>query len=307
MDLFLVLFFKILALSVTILIGFIARKFLKAETASIASIVFYLISPIVFFDSIARVPFEKSLFILPLIIALLSSIMCVATFYICKRFFPSQPSGILSFTAGSGNVGYFLLPVAWILFDEKLVGIYVIMIIGNAIYDSSVGFFAAARGHYSVKEAAIKLVKLPTFYALIIGFVFSSISWLEVPEIFDDVAINIRGAYSVLGMMMIGMGLADVKSYKIDFTFMSLMFIPKFIIWPLMMILFIKLDNQVFHLYDNDIYKMMWLFSLAPLAANSIVIATVFKSEPEKVASMILISTIFAVFYIPLMVPFFIN
>ena len=56
------------------------------------------------------------------------------------------------------------------------------------------------------------------------------------------------------------------------------------------------------HLYNNDIYGILILASIVPLAANTVTWATELKAHPEKAAIAVVISTIFALFYIPLIV-----
>lgn len=47
---------------------------------------------------------------------------------------------------------------------------------------------------------------------------------------------------------------------------------------------------------------MMLLISACPLAANTVAFATLLKTEPEKAGVAVLLSTVFALFYIPALV-----
>ena len=140
---------------------------------------------------------------------------------------------------------------------------------------------------------------------MILGFTISLVDSFSIPEMFDDMLLNVRGAYATLGMMMIGIGLADIKEYKLDFKFIGASLIIKFLLWPLVALAFIALDKIFFHAYDPVVYKMLILFSAAPLAANNIVIATVLDLHPEKVAASVVLSTVFALFYVPLIIMIF--
>ena len=99
--------------------------------------------------------------------------------------------------------------------------------------------------------------------------------------------------------------IADIKKYRLDFKFIGASLIIKFLLWPLLALAFIAIDKIFIHAYDPVVYKMLILFSAAPLAANNIVIATVLDLHPEKVAASVVLSTIFALFYVPLIIMVF--
>ena len=299
------LFGKLFALSCIAGLGFIARKHLDIDKNSIAKIIFYLLVPLTFFSSIAKLKPEASLLLLPLITAAISSFIALATFYISKRHFDNATSAIFSFSCANSNVGYFLLPLVWEIFPAEIAGIFVIMVLGNVIYENTIGFFIAYQGQFSAKESMLKIVKLPAIYAVILGFIVSFSNDLSIPVIFNEPLNNIRGAYSSLGMMMIGMGLADIKHLQLDFKFISVSLVMKFLAWPLVALIFIVIDKLLIGAFDSDVYKMLLLFSIAPLAANNIVVSTMLNIHPDKVAASVVLSTFFAIFYIPLVMGIF--
>jgi malate permease and related proteins len=68
---------------------------------------------------------------------------------------------------------------------------------------------------------------------------------------------------------------------------------------------FIALDRGFLHFYTTVIHQVMVLASIVPLAANTVAIATELKTQPEKAALAVLLSTVFALFYIPTLVTLF--
>jgi predicted permease len=305
MEFYFVIFTKLISLFSLVGLGFVARKYINIDRQSIAQLIFYILVPIVFFHAIGKLKPDPQLLILPIITALISSILAFSVFYLCKNRVDNGISAIFSFSAANSNVGYFLLPLVWELFDETAAGIFVIMVLGNVIYENTIGFFIAYQGHYTAKESLLKIIKIPALYGVILGFIISCSDHLHIPKIFDETLGNIRGAYATLGMMMIGIGLADIKSYKLDYKFIGASFVVKFLLWPLLALVFIALDKIFFHLYGDTVYKMLILFSVAPLAANNIVISTVLNLHPDKIAASVVASTIFAIFYIPIVIALF--
>lgn len=299
------IFVKLMALFSLIGLGFIAHKVLDIDRISIAKLVFYILAPLVFFNSVGKLELDLSIIVLPLLIASFSSILAIASFYISKNYCNGVTRATFSFISANSNVGYFLLPIVWEFFDDVAAGTFVVMVLGNSIYESTTGFFIASRGKFSIYESFIKIAKLPSLYAMIFGFIISGVEQFSVPKMFNDVFANIQGAYATLGMMMIGFGLADIKDFKLDFKFISATFVVKFLFWPLLALTFVTIDKTLLHAYDPVMHKMLILFSTAPLAAHNIIIATVLNLQPEKVAASVVLSTVFALFYVPIMIAIF--
>jgi predicted permease len=113
-----------------------------------------------------------------------------------------------------------------------------------------------------------------------------------------------QGAYVVLGMMLIGFGISKINNFSFDYKFIALSFLGKFILWPISMMILILLDQYFFHIYDKQIYKAFILLSIVPIAANTVIFATVLNVHPEKVSSAVLFSTIFGLIYVPIIIVF---
>jgi predicted permease len=290
---------------VPIFIGFVAGRYLKIERDSIASLLFYLIAPIVFFNSITRTTINLTTLSLPIIVYLISSIICLIFYFIGKKIWVDSTKNILALSAGNGNTGYFGLPLAMTLFDEVSVGIYMISIIGVVLYENTVGYFITAKGSYDAKTSLIRVLKLPMLHAFILACIFS-LCGFKFPKIFDEFMVNLRGCYVILGMMLVGIGISTIESFKLDFKFISLSFIAKFIAWPIIVFLLITIDKNYFHYYSVNIYEILTLLSIVPLAANTVIIASILKANPEKAATAILTSMLFSLIYVPLMVMLFI-
>ena len=304
MEIFFTLLGKLIPLYVVIFLGYIAGRFLNVRKESIASLLIYIIAPIIVFHGVATTKLTPGVLSLPLLFFTIACILSLLFLWIGKSFWKDTTKNILAFTAGTGNTGYFGIPVALILFDESAVGFIVIAILGLMLYENSVGFFITARGHHTVKEALIKVVRLPTLYAFFLG-VLVQLAAIPFGQALSDVMVSFRGAYSMLGMMMIGLGLASINRFSIDYLFLGLSFLAKFILWPLIMLLVVVFDNLWLRLYTPAIHKVLVLLSIVPLAANTVAFATELKAEPEKAALAVGLSTLFALFYIPLIAVFF--
>ena len=67
------------------------------------------------------------------------------------------------------------------------------------------------------------------------------------------------------------------------------------------------LDRFVLGWYDANYYNALQMLSIAPMATNTIVLASLYKIHPEKVAAAVLLSLIFVLLYMPIMATIFLQ
>lgn len=306
LKIFLLLTGKLLPLYFLILLGYFAGRKLKVEKESIASLLIYFIAPVIVFHGVVTTKITLAVLSLPLVFFLVCSLISVLFLRIGKVYFRDATKNLLAMAAGSGNAGYFGLPVALSVFGERALGFVALIIMGFILYENTTGFFLMARGHHTVSESFRKLLRLPAVYAFLLGLIIN-MSGVKLGGWYPELVYYFRGAYTLLGMMMIGLGLSGVSRLAYDSNFFNLAFTAKFAVWPVIILLFINLDKLLFHLYTGEMYSIMLLMSLVPLAANNVAFASALKVHPEKAALAVLGSTLFALFYIPLMVAIFIK
>lgn len=305
MDIFFTLLIKLIPLYIMILLWFIAAKVLHAEKETVAKLLIYIIAPVVIFYGTYTAELQATVLLLPVFFFVLCSLIALLFLYVWRIFGDrNKLKNILAFTAGTGNIWYFWLPVVFAIFDESVFSIAVLCILWFVLYENTVGYYITSMGNYSPKQSLVKVLKLPTIYAFITGLVFN-ISWVEL---WATIAQNInyfKWAYTVLGMMIIGMWLSQIKKSSFHLSFLWLCFFAKFLFWPAIILTIIWLDKNFSYILWEDIHAIMLLMSIVPLAANTIAIATELDTHPEESTIAVFASTIFALFYIPFMVAIF--
>ena len=192
-----------------------------------------------------------------------------------------------------------MLPIATALFDEYTLSMYMMAVVGINIYDCSLGYYICMRSFSSTKESITRVLRMPNLNAFALGCIFSFFG-IELPIFLDDFIYNMRGTYSVLGMVVVGLGISSITSFYIDKKFTISLCLAKFIFYPLVINIVIILDKLFFNFFDNSVYYALQLISTAPIAANTIVMANLLNFSQEKVATSLLISMLIALIYIPL-------
>jgi malate permease and related proteins len=281
---------KMVPFYIFILFGFISGRFLGTKKETLASILIYILAPIIVFNGALTTKLDFSHLSLPLLFFFLCCMMCLLFYAIGRVAFDDSRKNILAFTAGSGNTGYFGIPVTLALMGESSLATVVLIVLGFVIYENTLGFFIVAKGSHTVKESIAKLLKLPALYAFAIGMICNILA-MSQPQVYIDSMTIVKGAYSLLGMMLIGMAISELRSMKPDVPFTGLAFASKFIAWPAIVAGLIFLDKTALHIYSSDIHGVMTVLSLVPLAANTVTYATELRTHPEKAALTVFLST----------------
>lgn len=306
MAIFNLVFFKVLSSILSVLIGFLSGRFSNVERDSIASLLFYFIAPIVFFAIPASANLTFSSLGIVLVTFVLTSCLGFFAYWLYGKIWQDSHRNILALSAGTGNTGYVVLPIATVLFDDYTLSIYALGLIGINIYESSIGCYFCARSISTFKQSVMKVLRLPILNAFLLGCILS-LAGFNLPSFFDDFIANMKGAFSILGMVTIGLALSKVQTFELDVKFTAAAFASKFLFYPIVFNIFILLDKFIFGWYDINYYNAMQLLSLAPLATNTIVIASQYKIYPEKMATAVLLSLIFVLIYMPIMATIFLQ
>ncbi|MCU0652737.1 MAG: AEC family transporter [Candidatus Pacebacteria bacterium] len=306
MAIFWVLFFKIIPLYLMIGLGYIAARFLGAQKETVARILIYIIAPAVVFYGTATTTLDAANLSMPILYFSVACVLCLLFLQIGKRVYGAdRTKNVLAFAAGTGNVGYFGLPVALAFFDGSVFGLAVMTLLGSMLYEFTLGFFIVANGSYDFKASVAKVVKLPPLYAFVAGLAVN-ISQINLGAVIPTLDY-FKAAYILLGMMLVGMGLAAASLKSFDRKFVSLAFLARFAVWPAVIAAVIFADTHWAHIYSANAYRVIILMSVVPLAANTVAYATEFKTCPDKAAIAVFLSTLFALLYIPLVVGLFLG
>lgn len=297
----LALFYKLLPLYITVALGWVAGRYLQASGKHIAGIMLYIVTPSVVFSGVMAAPLSTEVILLPLLVFTLCSVLGFAHMRMARRIISDGSASLIPLSVGTGNTGYFGIPVALLLFGQEGLALYIVCMLGTTLFENSVGFYLAARGRYSLKDSLVRVARLPSVYAFMLAVVLN-LNGFSIPDVFTPLFDNLRGAYSVLGMMIIGMGILSFRGLAGNPRFTGLAFFGKFVSWPLAAIVLWWLDARFFGIYNLAVYQAIFLISITPIAANTVVIATLLDTAPKQAAGTALLSTLFALAFIPVMV-----
>ncbi len=301
MNIFFIILGKIAPLYLNIGIGYLLARYFKIKREQIAFLLVYILGPIVIFFAVLSIEINMQLVFLPLFIFIFGSVIA---FYILRRYkneWNDASVNTLAFTCGTGNTGYFGIPLAMILLEPSVANIFIFGTLASLLYENTTGFYVTAKGSFTARQSIMKVLKLPLLYAFIAGLSFNLVGF-RTPEIIVPYFENLKWAYGILGMMMLGMGMKGFNlEADFDKKYIKISYFFKFIFWPAVVLAIIFVDKTFINFLNEEIYKVMFLFSIVPLAGNTVTLAVLLKAKPEKASFTVLLSTIVSVVYIPVM------
>lgn len=306
MDIFVTLFLKILPLYLIIFLGFISGRFLKIRGENISKLLIYIISPVVILNGVLKTGVNLANILMPLTMFILACTICLLAFSVARKIWKESTANIFALSSGTGNTGYFGIPVAAALLGQDAIGILIYLTLGLILFENTLGFYITARGNFTPKQSLRKVLQLPTLYGFICAVLLSLWGYHPQPWL-TDLYDKFLGTYSVLGMMLIGISIGNSTKLSWDGPFTFGLFIVRFLVWPLLTWLAITLDASSFHIFSPLAVKVMLLLSIVPLAANTVAFAAELNAEPDKAALTVLLSTLFALFYIPMVTVLFMS
>lgn len=288
----------LIPLYIIIAFGYIGGRWLDVHLHSMAIVSMYFISPVVNFGAIWRLQFSPAYLLLPAMVYVVAASMAFLSWRLARLKWKDDTANLCGMALGGANTGYFGLPVILALFGPEGAGVYLLATFAMTLSENTVCYYIGARGAASVKESLGKVVKLPAFHA-IWGALFLNFTGLEPPKVFLTYWQYFTGAWVVIGMMLIGVALAGVKNFRINWPLIGFAFFMKFVVWPLALGGIIALDVYILHLFTHEIHVMLLIAGIVPLMANTVAFAARLGVKPGEAATAVLLSTLFALFYIP--------
>lgn len=276
--------------------GYGLQKWKRLDIKPLSTVALYLLIPLLVFNTFYRAELDQQY----LNMLVFSLILLFVLIFICKIYTVvrkhgrSSESGLILATAfmNSGNYG---APIVLFAYGETAFTYAVSLLVLHAILMNFFGIYYAARGGGGVKTAFKAVLEMPPTYAVLLAILLK-MGDVQVPE-------NIMSAVELVGlstiplvMVILGMQLAEINLAKIEWEKVTFGVILRLIISPAVAVGIVFLIPM-----DPILAKVLILVAAMPSAANPVMYAVQYNTEPELVSSITLLTTIFSIFTITIM------
>jgi len=303
MTLFLAMLTKLFPLYVTMGAGFGLSRAFGNMSRTLAQVQIYFVAPVVAMTNMMKLNYSPDLLMLPCVFGLLCALISTVTNFAARKV-GTDYAPLLAQASGSANTGYLGLPIALMLFPNDFIPVYILAMAGGLIYETSLGFFWIARGVYTPLDAVKRLFKMPLIYALAGGLALNGLG-VTMPAVWESVVRDFMGAYVVLGALIIGLGLAQNKHFRLNFKLLGVMYGIKFLVWPVLTVAALALLRDTVLAVPPMYEPILLLLSFLPNAANTAAFASLLNVHPDEAATAVALSTLLSLAIIPAYVLFF--
>lgn len=299
MSVFFTLLTNLLPLYILIALGFIAGRKLEINVRSMARLAIYIILPVFIFGAVADMELMPGWVALPVYTYILGSTIAILSYRLAHLKWRDETANLIGLSTGTANTGYFGLPLILILFAEEWLGPYMLLNFGIAMVEYTVSFYIGARSNFSARQALHKLARMPALYAIVAGLAWN-IAGLPLPDQFFVYWHYFKGAFVIIGMMIIGIGMSQgMEKLSHSSAFMIWLLVIKFLIWPAVAIGILLIDRMFFGVLTPPLDMIMLIMALTPLPGNAVAYAAEFDLRPNQAATAVMLSTVIALVYIP--------
>jgi malate permease and related proteins len=289
---------KLVPLYLLVAIGFALGKFLHVKSAEIGKLVLFVLSPAVVFKGFYSAKLEGAMLALPFAIMLAACAVALLAQPVAARLWHDGRERIASFAAATGNTGFFGIPACLALIGPESLPYVVLVSFGFTAYENSLGFFVVARAEATWGGALLRVLRYPGLHACWIGLLLNA-TQVKLPAYVPQTVDLLAGGFSAVGMMIVGLGLAGITCLRLDLGFLTFAFAWKFLVWPGLAYGFIVLDRAWLHAFSAIGHKVLLVESLVPMAAVTVVHASLRNIHPDRAALAVAASTLFALVWLP--------
>lgn len=300
MDILGKLLSNVLPLYGFIIAGYFANRFFGLKSKVVSKILLYFLIPLVIFDNLVKAELTQ-LLIAAAIVFVLGLLMNIPAWLTHKFVVKDLNKYLLSCSYSYFNIGWFGIPVVLALFGEEKMPLIISAYMGNVFYGDTIGYYLMSRSKdLPVTESIKNVLKIPAVYASIAAIVANALGF-EMPESLSPVMKGFSWTLSALGMVIIGIGLTQVKFKEVDYKKFSKLLGIRYVAAGVVMGLLVAAEAIIIGQLEADEQKLLLLIPAFPIAANLVVFASYLDTESENASLLVSLSSIISLILVPVL------
>ncbi|MGP4073410.1 AEC family transporter [Piscibacillus sp. B03] len=271
-------------------IGFILQKWKKLDVKPVSAVTIYIFIPFLVFQAFYGEKFggEFSIIVAVNFILLFAIIAVTKISSLLRKWNRGEESGMILATAfmNSGNYG---TPIVLFALGEEAFRYAILFMAVQTIVMNLFGVYYASRGNYEIRYAIYAVFKMPTTYAIIValGLNFLGVDLhsrvIEMVDFMAAVALPLM-------MIVLGMQLANIKFDQFETGKVALGTVIKLVLMPVVAWLCVMLWPM-----PDLLGKVLIILAAMPTAATTTMFALEFRSRPDLVSSVTLVTTLLSI------------
>lgn len=285
-----------------IAVGFGFQKIFKTDVRTFSKLLIYLITPVVIFTKIyaADITMDFFLLVVPFVLAWQVCMLLISLGVSGMLGYKKSMRNALSNVLVLSNTGNYGFPLNELVFSANptAAAAQLFIMVTQNITGQTYGVFNVSSGSNATRrEAILHIFKMPSIYVLALVIVFK-FTGVIVPQPILIPLNYIAKAFIAIALITLGVQLAGVKIGH-HLKPMLLASILKVGIAPLLGFGLVLLFG-----IQGLLAKVLIIAMSTPTAVNTAILAKEFNNEPDYSAQIVVLTTIFCTFTLPVIIYF---
>ena len=271
-------------------LGALLDKTKPLEARSISRLALYLATPSLAFYGIANSSIHSKELGSLILFSLASTTTITVLAWLISRLFKMSQLTASAFVLSVSliNLSNYGIPLNEFAFGQSGLERAIILAVMGFIWSNTVGVFLASWGQASIFNAFKNVFKVPTPYAVVLGFAVNQ-GYLTLPDLFMQITGILRGAAVPLMLIMLGIQISRVSldgQWSIILGASGMRLLGGMAIGFLFAFL-LGLEGVT--------RQVATVEASMPTAVTAVMLATEFESDAQLVGSTILVSTLLSI------------
>ncbi len=281
-------------------VGWLLRRTLRLNSAPLAQLTFWCLSPALIFDSLrtAELPLS-TVWLVAAFAVVYHVIMLILSLPVRRALLPEDRAGqaVASLTMMFGNCGNLGLPVLLLALGRTGFEVGVIFVAANSVLISTLGIATITwEGRPAWGRMLRTVMRVPWVYAVAAAIAARAVG--EIPVWFANATELLAGGAIPVMVLLMGMQLADVQPRQVAkeaTTIAALrLLLGTLVAWGL---------AAAFGL-AGVVRGALIVEGSVPTAVNSLILSLQYKRRPDLAASVLLLSTAMSIVTLSLVLHF---
>jgi predicted permease len=267
--------------------GYFLSKWLEVNPRTLSQVSFYVFTPCLIFSLLLRSQLNNGDILRVALFAVLVIVLVGAIAWLAGRLFRLDRRTLVAvlITSMFMNAGNFGLPVLLFAFGESALAYGSLYFVVSAAFTTTVGVVIASMGSASFTHALGNLLKIPTLYAVLLGYLFLRTGW-GLP-LFLERTTGLLGNAAVPSMLI----LLGFQFQAVNWTGkvlpLALANSMRLLVAPL-----VALGLNLIFQFEGPARQASVLESAMPAAVLTTIVATEYDVEPSFVTAVVFTSTL---------------
>lgn len=289
----------ILPILILMLIGAILQRKFQFNLKQLSTLITYCLMPAAVFVNIYDISIETGLLLQIMYYLMLYSLsLMLVSYFISKTLkLEKGESAALKNSISLMNSGNYGLPVSQLIFSHNPVGvsIQIFIVIFQNLLTYSYGIYNLLSATKTIGSIIQSFLRLPVFYALILGVLFQSFT-IQIPNSIFLPLNQLANSFVAIALILLG---AQLSNIKLNFfhRVITWALIGRLLMGPLLALAMIYLIN-----IDGIVAQSLFIASSFPTSRNTSTIAMEYQIEPELHAQIVLFSTLFSMITVTIVI-----